>query len=173
MGTLTIRLERLTLRPFRWGDEDSLVVNINNEKIARATEIPYPYNKEHALAWIEDTRKAGKKKIRTEIHFALDRSGEVIGGIGLRKIDGREAEIGYWLGERYWSQGIMTSAVEAVTTYAFVDLGLERVYACVFPDNRASARVLEKAGYKFEIRLKQHVARERRRRDCLLFAKVR
>src|SRR4030042_5496 len=85
----------------------------------------------------------------------------------LEKIDGHEAEIGYWLGERYWGQGAMTAAVKAVTAYAFTDLGLGMVYACIFPSNKASARVLEKAGYKCESRLRRYVLKDGRWRDCL------
>lgn len=148
--------------------------NINNVKIARATgPIPYPYRMEDALSWIDHTLKAGRKRKKTEVNFAIDKDGKVIGGVGLGKIDGHEAEIGCWLGERYWGRGIMTSAIEAVTRYAFTDLRLERVYAYVFPSNKASVRVLEKAGYRYENRLRRHVVKNGRRRDCLLFTRVR
>lgn len=168
----TIRLGQFTLRPYRKGDEHSLVENINNVKIARATlTIPYPYRMEDALSWLENNLKAGRKRKKTEVILAIDKDGQVIGGIGLEKIDGHQAEIGYWLGEKYWGRGIVTSAVEAVTRHAFTDLRLKRVYACVFPPNKASARVLEKAGYRFEGRLRRHVVKDGRRRDCLLFAK--
>lgn len=170
----TIRSERFTLRPFRKGDEDSLVQNINNVKIARATgPIPYPYRIWDALSWIDHTRKVRRKRKKTEVNFAIDKDGEVIGGIGLGKIDGHEAEIGFWLGERYWGRGIMTSAVGSVTGYAFTDLRLERVYAYVFPSNKPSARVLEKAGYRYESRSRRHVLKDGRWRDCLLFTRVR
>jgi ribosomal-protein-alanine N-acetyltransferase len=168
----TIRLGQFTLRPYRKGDEHSLVENINNVKIARATlTIPHPYKMEDALSWIDQNLKAGRKRKKTEVILAIDKDGQVIGGIGLEKIDGHQAEIGYWLGEKYWGRGIVTSAVEALTGYAFTDLRLRRVYACVFPPNKASARVLEKAGYRFEGRSRRHVVKDGRRRDCLLFVK--
>src|SRR4030042_2294596 len=116
----TIRLGQFTLRPFRKGDEHSLVENINNVKIARATlTIPHPYKMEDALSWIDQNLKARRKRKKTEVILAIDKDGQVIGGIGLEKIDGHEAEIGYWLGERYWGQGAMTAAVKAVTAYGF------------------------------------------------------
>ena len=145
--------------------------NINSVKIARATlAIPHPYRMEEALSWIDHNLKARRKRKKTEVILAIDRDGQVIGGIGLEKIDGHEAEIGYWLGEKYWGRGIVTSAVEAVTRYAFTDLRLSRVYAYTFPSNKASARVLEKAGYRYEGRSKRHVVKGGTRRDCLLFA---
>lgn len=74
------------------------------------------------------------------------------------------------MGERYWGQGIATAAVKAVTRYAFTELRLNRVHAYTFPSNRASSRVLEKAGYRYEGRLRRHAVKDGRRRDCLLFA---
>ncbi len=166
----TIRLAGFTLRPFRRGDEHSLVEHINNRKIARATlTIPHPYTVADALSWIDQNLKAGRRRKKTEINFAIDKGGQVIGGIGLGKIDGHQAEIGYWLGEKHWGQGIVTAAVEAVTRYAFTELRLSRVYAYTFLSNRASARVLEKAGYRCEGRSRRHVLQDGRRRDCLRF----
>ncbi|MBM4444307.1 MAG: GNAT family N-acetyltransferase [Chloroflexi bacterium] len=166
-----IRLARFNLRPYRKGDEHSIVENINNPKISRATlTIPYPYTIADALSWIDQNLKAARKRKKTEINLAIDMGGQVIGGIGLSKMDGHQAEIGYWLAERYWGQGITTSAVEALSAYALNDLRLARVYAYVFSSNKASARVLEKAGYGFEGRSRRHVVKDGRRRDCLLFA---
>lgn len=166
--------KRFTLRPYRWGDEDSLVENISNENIARSTlRIPYPYEKRDARCWINRNLQLGRAKNRGEIQFAIDVNGNVIGGIGLEKMDGHEAEIGYWLGETYWRQGIMTSALDLVTAYAFAELGLGKISAYVFPSNKASMRVLEKAGYQFMGRLISHYSKEGEPVDSMLFTKYR
>jgi len=60
------------------------------------------------------------------------------------------AEIGYWIGEPYWSKGIATKAVRLITKYGFNKLELVRIYTGVFDYNKASQRVLEKAGFKLE-----------------------
>ncbi|OGO01735.1 MAG: hypothetical protein A2Y72_02905 [Chloroflexi bacterium RBG_13_53_26] len=161
---------RFILRPYREGDEDSLIENINNIEIARSTlRIPHPYTKRDACFWIDHNLRLGMLKDRSEIHFAIDMNGRVIGGIGLEKIDGCQAEIGYWLGETYWGQGIMTSAVHLVTGYAFDELGLGKVCAYVFPSNEASMRVLRKAGYRFEGRLTSHYSKEGKPVDAMMF----
>ena len=85
----------------------------------------------------------------------------------------RSAEIGYWLGEGYWARGIVTEAVRAVTNYAFATFDLCRVYAGVFEWNPASARVLEKAGYEFECRMKKSVTKDGETIDELIYAIVR
>ena len=170
----TIRSKQFTLRPFRRGDEESLIKNINNKKVARNTlRIPYPYKKKNARFWISHNLKLQKKKKKTGINFAIDINGKVIGSIGLDKIEVHKAEMGYWLGEKYWGQGIMTSAVKLVTKYGFTKLGLRRIYADVFPFNKASARILEKAGYKYEGRLRKDVLKDNKPKDHLLFAKVK
>lgn len=169
-----IRSKKFILRPFRKGDEASLIENINNKKIARNTlRISYPYTLKDARFWINRNLKLDKNKKKTEINFAIVINGKVVGGIGLDKIYGHCAEIGYWLGEKYWGQGIMTEAVKLVTKYGFEKLGLRRIYAFTFPFNKASAAVLKNAGYKYEGKLRKHVKKGNIFLDDLLFAKVK
>jgi len=80
------------------------------------------------------------------------------------------AEIGYWLGEAVWGRGIATEALQAVTAEAFRRFELRRVYALPFADNRASVRVLEKAGYTLEGHLRQSAIKDGTIRDQLLYA---
>ncbi len=168
-----IRSKKFILRPFKKGDESSLLENINNEKIARNTlRIPYPYKLKDACLWINRNLKLNKKKKKTKISFAIDINGEVVGGIGLDKIENHKAEIGYWLGEKYWGREIMTSAVKILTEYAFKRLKLKRVHARVFFFNKASARVLRKAGYKLEGRLRKDVFKDNKLIDSLIFSKI-
>jgi RimJ/RimL family protein N-acetyltransferase len=85
--------------------------------------------------------------------FAIEYMGELAGCIGLVKqtdVYKLSAEIGYWIGEPYWGLGIATTAVELLTEYGFHQLGLVRIYSGVFDFNKASQRVLEKAGYQLE-----------------------
>ncbi len=80
------------------------------------------------------------------------------------------AEIGYWLGEPFWGRGFATVAVKAVTEYAFATFDLQRVQATVFEWNPASARVLERAGYTFEGRLRSSIVKSGRIGDALMYA---
>jgi len=169
-----IRSTKFKLRPIKKGDEGSLIKNINNKKIARNNlKIPYPYTLKDARSEIKHNLKSRRKKKKTEINFVIDMNGEVIGNIGIAKIENHKAELRYWLGEKYWGQGIMTEAVKLVTKHAFTKLGLRRLYAHVFSFNKASARVLKRAGYKYEGTLRKNSLKENRLIDNLLFAKVR
>ena len=78
--------------------------------------------------------------------------------------------MGYWLGEPHWGKGIATKAVHALTQYAFAHFDIVRIYAGVFEWNRASARVLEKAGYTYEGRLRKSVTKDGKTIDQLMYA---
>ena len=87
---------------------------------------------------------------RPETMFAIAVDDEAVGGMGftvLTDVERVSAEIGYWLGEPFWGRGIVTEALVAVTQYAIDTCRLTRVYALPFAHNKASCRVLEKAGY--------------------------
>ena len=168
-----LRSRRFVLRPFRKGDEESLRRSISDKHISRFTiTIPYPYNMKDARKWIMSCLAEGRKKRKVEVRFAIDRAGEVIGGISLMHIDGHKAELGYWLARSCWRQGIMTSASKLVCVFGFRQLKLRRIYATVLPENKASIRVLEKAGFKFEGRLRKFHRRGSRLLDALLYARV-
>lgn len=169
-----LRAKNFILRPFKKGDEASLAENISDRMIERNTLfIPYPYTLKAAGFWVRHNLALAEKKEKSQFHLAIAAGGKVIGGMGLSHVDGHSAEIGYWLGESHRGRGIATKAVKLLTSHAFNALKLRRVYAYVFSFNKPSARVLEKAGYKFEGKLRKHVLKHGKPIDELLFAKVR
>ena len=168
-----IRLKKFILRPYKKGDEASLRRNINNKKIYRNTlVIPYPYTPKHAKDWTRKNLKEAKKKKPTTVNFVIDIRGEVAGAVGFHRIEEHKAEIGYWLAEKYWNKGIMTMAVKLATKFGFNKLRLKRIYATVFPYNKASMRVLEKNGYKFEGVLRKYHKKDNKFLDAHFYAKV-
>ena len=165
---------RLILRDITMKDVKEIVENANDPEIFYFTaSIPYPYTLKDAKEWIRKNLKEAKKKKPKQINFVIDINGEVVGGIGLNKIEGHKAEIGYWLAEKYWGQGIMTQAVKLVTGFGFKKLKLKRIYARAFSFNKASKRVLEKAGYKLEGILRKNTKKDNKFIDDYLFAKIR
>jgi len=170
---MEIRLGGFKMRPWRVGDECSLQENADNPRFNEnlRDRFPSPYTLEDARQWIEAT---GKQKPPS--NFAIEVSGKAVGAIGLDLQDDvhrRSAEIGYWLGEPYWGRGIMTAAVRAMTDYGFATFDICRIFATVYEWNPASARVLEKAGFEFEARLRKSVTKNARTGALLIFAQVR
>lgn len=166
---MEIRLETCTIRSWRKDDVASIVPLADNPAVARnlRDRFPHPYGRKDAKAWIRAARRS-----RPETAFALEVDGRAVGGIGLHPqgdVHRRAMEIGYWLGEPYWGRGIVTEAVRALTRYAFRTFGIARVYAYVYEWNPASARVLEKAGYRLEGRLRKAVTKEGTTMDMLVY----
>ncbi len=172
---MIIRTKQFILRPFRQGDEAALVRYLNNRTIYRNTlRIPYPYRMRDAQEWIRKNVLIARVRVKTEINFAIEIKGEAAGGIGLHKIAARhKAELGYWLAQPYWGQGIMTEAVKCIVEFGFKRLRLVRICAKVFPWNRASMRVLEKAGFKREGILTKGARKGNRFIDECVYAIIR
>jgi RimJ/RimL family protein N-acetyltransferase len=140
------------LRSFKNGDQESLVENANNVSIFNNVKdtFPHPYTYEDASWWIEIC----KEDDRPTSTFGIDIDGQIVGGIGIiigSDIQRVTAEIGYWLGEKYWGKGIATEAVKQMVDYVFINFPeIVRLWAAVFEYNKASMRILEKAGFEFE-----------------------
>jgi RimJ/RimL family protein N-acetyltransferase len=101
--------------------------------------------------------------MRPETFFAIVVDREAVGGIGFvlqSDVDRMSAEIGYWLGEALWGRGIVTDALGAVTRHAIEQHRLTRLFALPFASNTASCRVLEKAGYVLEARLRRSAIKD-------------
>ena len=151
---MTISLELCTLRPWREGDQESLVRHADNPNVALhlRDRFPQPYTRADADAWI-----AIASRESPALHLAIVVEGQAVGGIGLipgSDIHRVSAEVGYWLGEEFWGRGIATCALRGITSYAFQEFAiLNRLFAYVEADHPASIRVLEKAGYRLEGKL--------------------
>ncbi len=166
-------LPSCTIRYWQPSDELALAKHANNYNvwINLRNSFPHPYTLQDAQTWIMIANAT-----QPVTNFALEVKGEAVGGIGLiiqPDVYCKSAEVGYWLSEKYWNQGIITEALQAITHYGFHTLELERIYAGVFEWNLKSARVLEKAGYKLEGRLYKSVLKDGKLIDSLLYAQVK
>ncbi len=151
---MEIITKRLILRPVDKKDASDVVENVNNIKVSKyLAVVPYPYTKKDAYSWIN------KKKKNDDLTFVIaqKKDNHVIGAIGLHKLDRnvKKAEIGYWLGEKHWGNHIMSEAVEAILKLGFSRLKLNRIDAKVFSENKPSAKLLLKFGFKKEGYLRQ------------------
>jgi len=172
MESFELRLATCTIRPWKWSDKNSLVRHANNLNVTRMLRdrFPHPYTEADADAWLS---KVIPQQVQAS--FAIVVGGEAVGAIGFipqADVYRLSAEIGFWLGEDYWGKGITTEAVRALSEYAMHEFNLCRLYAHVFSPNRASARVLEKAGYTLEGILKKAVIKDGEMLDLLVYAKV-
>lgn len=170
-----IKTKHFILRPFKKSDAKSIAENLNNKIISRyISNIPYPYKLKDADDFIKKSIRARRKKNPELMIFVIEIGGEAVGSIGIHGIKmGHKASIGYWLGENYWGKGIMSKAVKEIVNYGFKELKLRRIFAYTFVFNKASMRVLEKNGFKFEGIVKKHIKKGDKFFDAHLFAKVK
>jgi len=145
------------LRPFRDTDLQSLVKYANNYNIAKylTNQFPHPYSDEDGRKFILSVSKDNPVKV-----FAIEINGEAAGAIGIfpqSDIHEKNAEIGYWLAENFWGNGIITRAIKQTVEYGFKIFDISMIFARPFSVNPASQRVLEKTGFVCEARLKNGV----------------
>ena len=170
---MELKLQTCTVRSWDWRDRDAIVCHANNRNvwINLRDRFPHPYTSNDARRWLETV-----VDLKPETNFAIAVANEAVGGIGFtvqHDVARRSAEIGYWLGEAFWGRGITSEALIAVTDYAFSNYDVCRLYAHVFDWNGASARVLEKAGYAFEGRMRKAVTKDGQTIDQLMYAMIR
>jgi RimJ/RimL family protein N-acetyltransferase len=100
----------------------------------------------------------------------------VIGSIGVFRCDNihrRTAELGYYIGEKYWGNGYMTSAVRQICDYVFDNTDIVRIFAEPFAANIASCRVLEKAGFTCEGVLRDNAFKNGEFLDMKMYARIK
>ncbi|MFA0834342.1 MAG: GNAT family N-acetyltransferase [Methanobacterium formicicum] len=167
---MIIKCDKCFLREWKSSDVPSLVTNANNPSIAANMRdgFPYPYTPEHGEAWIN---MAGSDD--PQHNFAITINNQAVGGIGLapgNDIERISAELGYWLGENYWGNGITSSAIKGILEYGFNQLELERIFAKPFEHNTASRRVLERNNFIQEGILKRSVIKHNKIYNQALYA---
>ena len=164
--------QRCVVRSWRSSDAESVTLHANNQNVARQLRdrFPHPYTRAHAAAFLKTAVAA-----EHPTNLCIDVDGEAVGGIGFvcgSDVERFSAEIGYWLSERHWGQGIVTEALMLVTEHAFSTFNVLRLFALPFADNAASIRVLEKAGYVREGILRFSSVKYGQRRDQMLYARI-
>lgn len=142
----------LLLRPWRTEDAEDLAKAADNPKIAANLRnvFPSPYTLADANWFINDCISKGDSHGFT---WAIEVDGKAAGGIGvtlLNDVYEKSAELGYWLSEEYWRQGIMSQAVQIICREAFRTFDIIRIFAEPFAHNTGSRGVLEKAGFTYE-----------------------
>jgi RimJ/RimL family protein N-acetyltransferase len=169
---MRIPLTCAEVRSWRESDAESLALHANDREVWRnmSDRFPHPYTAADARAFLQSAMARVP-----ESWFAIAVDDQAVGGIGFTPqgdIQRVSAEIGYWLGVAFWGRGIVSEALRAVTRYAVQTHGLTRVFAVPFAWNAASFRVLEKAGFTREARLRRSAIKDGRVIDQMLYAFV-
>ncbi|MCM1437970.1 MAG: GNAT family N-acetyltransferase [Roseburia sp.] len=165
----------VTLREWKESDAAALAELLSNKKILDNLRdgLPYPYTESDALDYINLCLSVDKT---ANFCFAIDFNGVLAGSIGVfrqENIHFKTAEIGYYVGEQFWGNGIATEAVRLACKHVFDSTDIVRIYAEPFAENIASCRVLEKNGFVSEGILRKNAYKNGNFRDMKMFALVK
>ena len=143
----------MTITLHNWKTDDKLVLMALCNAVDRtflSDRLPNPYTETDADWWLgmvaENDGKEG-------VWRAIVVDGQIVGSISVERMADEERNvgaIGYMILTPWWSKGLGTEAVRQMCGIAFRELALERIIGEVFPENLASARVLEKNGFRLE-----------------------
>ena len=141
---------KITLRGIADKDHEDLVRLANNKKIWQNLRdiFPHPYGVEDGHFFMKLVRQ-DKKNLRSVIDVNGSFAG-MIGAFPQDDVNKHNAELGYWLGEPFWGQGIITEAIRLKCLQVFEATEVNRIFAAIFSYNIASMKVLEKNGFKKE-----------------------
>jgi ribosomal-protein-alanine N-acetyltransferase len=163
------------IRKWKLSDAKDLASVISNKKIQDNLRdgLPYPYTEQDATDYISAMLSEDENET---FAFAITIDNKAIGSIGAfrqKNIHRHTAEIGYYIAEEYWGKGLMTEAVKQICSYIFDKSNIVRIYAEPFSYNKASCRVLEKAGFLYEGTLRSNAIKNGKTIDMLMYSRLK
>lgn len=163
------------IRKWKLTDAPDLASALSNKHIQDNLRdgLPYPYTEKDGMDYISAMLSANENDI---FAFAIIVDNKAIGSIGAfrqENIHRQTAELGYYIAEEYWGKGIMPEAVKQICDYVFKNSDIIRIYAEPFSYNRASCRVLEKAGFQYEGTLRSNAVKGGKVIDMKMYARIK
>lgn len=163
------------IRKWKLTDAADLALAISNKHVQDNLRdgFPHPYTEKDAINYISTILSANENDT---FAFAIVVDEKVIGSVRVSRqenIHRQTAELGYYMAEEYWGQGIMTDAVKQICDYVFCNSDIIRIYAEPFSHNRASCRVLEKAGFQYEGTLRSNAVKNGKVVDMKMYSRIR
>jgi len=143
-----VAAERFILRPVRQSDASLLTMHTADERVARATRtIPHPLPPGATEAFIDRSQSLDRYQDVWVMDGSRGGHAEVMGLVSLTPMDREQSEIKFWVAPAFWNTGLASEAVRAIV--AANPHGSGTMFAEVFQDNAASARVVTNAGFVF------------------------
>lgn len=167
--------ERLRLRQLGLADAEALFLILSSEEVMRYYG-RFPLQEQaEAAELIDRFRLLFEENRGIRWGIELKENAQVIGTVGFHAwaFSHNRAEIGYELNESYQGQGYAREALTAAISYAFQDMGLNRIEALVYPENEASEKLLMHLGFHLEGLLKQYAFFRETYVDLNMFAMLR
>lgn len=151
ISNVILRTERLVLRAWNLDDLEDFYEYASVEGVGERAGW-------HHHKSIDESKEILNHFIEGKKTFAIEYRSKVIGSLGIEKYDEdqfpeyrdkKARELGFVLSKDYWGLGIMTEAVNSVIKYLFEEVKLDIIFCGHFLENKLSARVQEKCGFKY------------------------
>jgi hypothetical protein len=148
----TLETERLLLRPFTMRDRDDLHHILSDPQVtATLLDVPEPFTLSDAADWIRYAQDGAATGSLYAYAMVAKHDAALLGWIDLEiEREHRRGDMAYWLGQPYWGRGFASEAARCMVRFGFETLDLNRIYAQCIASNSASARVMQKAGMRYE-----------------------
>lgn len=165
----------VAIRAWQLSDAADLAHAISNKKVLDNLRdgLPYPYTEADAKEYITAMLDSPKDSV---FAWAITVDDRAVGSIGVfrqQNIHRFTAEMGYYVAEEYWGKGIGTIAVQKACEYVFNNSDIIRIFAEPFAFNKASCRVLEKAGFTCEGTLRCNAVKNGKVEDMKMYARIK
>ncbi|QNT79556.1 bifunctional GNAT family N-acetyltransferase/(deoxy)nucleoside triphosphate pyrophosphohydrolase [Entomobacter blattae] len=155
----TLKTNRFQLMPFREEDSKNLHHLINDWSVVRTlSDLPFPYPQTMVEDWIKMATTHPQKGLGYYFAIMNKAPSSLLENKPLNRLMGcvaitleknkTQAKIGYWVGKKFWNQGIASECVTRVIEWAFAQLPIKTLKALVIEDNIASIRILQKNGFQ-------------------------
>ncbi|MDO4555385.1 MAG: GNAT family N-acetyltransferase [Lachnospiraceae bacterium] len=143
--------KRLVLRPWIESDAESLYQYAKNPNVGPIAGWPVHTSIENSRDIIRNVLAVSETYAvcLKEDNIAIGSIGLIIGNASNIVLPDNEGELGYWIGEPFWGQGLIPEACEVLIRHAFEDLKLECLWCGYFDGNEKSKRVQEKCGFLY------------------------
>jgi RimJ/RimL family protein N-acetyltransferase len=163
--------EVIRLRPFERTDAAAVARACDDAETARFIPgMPSPYTEADARAYLERCERVWRSGENRPFAIVDGASGEVLGAVDVSL--GEVGSIGYWVAAEARNRGVATRALALLSRWALTEGRVERLELTTHPENLASQRVAEKAGFVREGVLRSHLRFREGRRDSVLFSRI-
>ena len=148
---MNIQTERLQLRMQTPEDAGALLRILSDAEFRTYLPMKQPPTLEQVEAGLGRILAHWAERGHGQLILSPKNSREVLGYCGLRFLaETGEVEVYYGIDKPYWGRGLVTEAAKATLRFGFEQAGLERIIALANPENKATQRVMQKAGLRYE-----------------------
>ena len=163
------------LRLIAEADLPAVVAACQDPEIPRWTRVPEPYGESEARSWFEQEAEQRARGQQLGLLIVDPCNGRLLGSVGIVHVDQQEGrcELGYWMARDSRGRGLATRAVRLLSGWAFENLSVDRIVIHAEPENAASRRVAEQAGFTLEGVLRSYLVNKGLRRDAASYSLLR